>query len=125
MKKELVDTHRTIKNKSDTLLFLSFYFIYFIFNKCFNSYTFILVVCRANRLLNQNSFIKNCFASVDGTDCPINELTLFVQGCYLHKFNGRGFCYEVALCNQTGNIIWVHRPFSCGTHPDFTISNLN
>lgn len=61
---------------------------------------------------------KHVYASVDGTDCPINEPHPFSPGWYSHKFRGPGVRYEVALSVSSGKIIWVNGPFRCGTHPD-------
>ena len=39
-----------------------------------------------------------------------------------HKFAKKGgFRCEIALCTQTGDIVWIHGPFPCGWSPDITI----
>jgi len=65
---------------------------------------------------------SNCKMSVDGTDCRVkrpkpDEFRKY----YSHKFKGAGLRYEVALCIQTGDIVWVNGPFPCGHHPDINI----
>jgi hypothetical protein len=43
-----------------------------------------------------------------------------------HKFAKKGGVrYEVALCIQTGDIVWVNGPFPCGRNPDITIFHLS
>ena len=37
---------------------------------------------------------------------------------YSHKFKGPGLRYEVAVCIQTGDIVWTAGPFPCGRRPD-------
>jgi hypothetical protein len=57
--------------------------------------------------------------SIDGTDCRVpNHGPAFSS----HKFAKKGgVWYEVALCLQTGDIVWVNGPLPCGRIPDFTI----
>jgi hypothetical protein len=43
----------------------------------------------------------NCYISVDGTDCPINEPWPFRPIWYSQKFNGPAVKYEVGVCIQT------------------------
>ena len=40
---------------------------------------------------------------------------------YSHKFKRAGYRYEVALCIQTGEIVWINGPFPCGAFSDLTI----
>jgi len=44
------------------------------------------------------------------------------NGWFSHKFNGPGLRYEVGLCIQTGDCVWIHGPFPCGTWPDLRIA---
>jgi hypothetical protein len=60
--------------------------------------------------------------TVDGTDCPIQEPSPFSPGWYSHKFKGPGVRYEVAVCIQTGWIVWVNGPYPCGNWPDLKIA---
>ena len=62
--------------------------------------------------------------SVDGTDCRIEEPTPFNSKWYSHKFRGPGLRYEVGLCVDTGNFVWVYGPFPCGSYSDVRISRL-
>ncbi|CAB9517840.1 unknown protein [Seminavis robusta] len=38
------------------------------------------------------------------------------------KFNGPGLRYEIAVCIQTGWIVWINGPFPCGEWVDIAIS---
>jgi hypothetical protein len=58
---------------------------------------------------------------VDGTDFKIVQLAPFSKKWYSHKFNGPGLRYEVGLCIQTGDIVWIHGPFPPGDWPDLSI----
>ena len=60
--------------------------------------------------------------SVDGTDFRINEPQPFSPAWYSHKFKGAGVRYEVAICLQTGDVIWLNGPFPCGTYSDRVIA---
>ena len=64
---------------------------------------------------------KTCKVTVDGTDCPINDPKPFNTRWYSHKFRGAGLRYELAVCIQTGWIVWVNGPYPCGSFPDITI----
>ena len=64
---------------------------------------------------------SSCLLSVDGTDFKIQEQTPFWSGWRSHKFNGPGLRYEVAVCIQTGFIVWANGPFAAGAFPDITI----
>lgn len=73
----------------------------------------------------ENRFRDNigctCLVTVDGTDCRIEEIKPFNRGWYSHKFKGPGVRYEVAVCIQTGWIVWVNGPYPCGEWPDLRI----
>jgi DDE superfamily endonuclease len=58
---------------------------------------------------------------VDGVDFPIFEPQKFDRQWYSHKFKGPGIRYEVAVCIQTGDIVWVNGPYKCGKYPDVKI----
>lgn len=58
------------------------------------------------------------YASVDGTDCRIYELTPFSKKLFSIRFNGPGLRCEIGLCIDHGEIICVHGPFAVGTYPD-------
>lgn len=72
-----------------------------------------------NRFMNSRG--KTCYCTVDGTDCPINEPKPFNRRWYSHKFHGPGLRYEIAVCIQTGWIVWVNGPFRCGEFSDIKI----
>lgn len=40
---------------------------------------------------------------------------------YSHKFKKPAVRYEVAVCIQTGDIVWTAGPFRAGRYPDITI----
>jgi hypothetical protein len=64
---------------------------------------------------------KTCKVTVDGTDFRIQEPTPFSNEWYSHKFKGPGWRYEVAVCIQTGDIVWINGPFKAGKWPDLKI----
>ena len=60
---------------------------------------------------------------MDGTDFKIPRQQPFRRDklYYSHKFKHAGFRYEVAVCIQTGYIVWINGPFPCGMWPDINI----
>ena len=62
--------------------------------------------------------------SVDGTDFMIDEESPFDPRWFSIKFKNAGVRYEIGICIQTGDIVWVNGPFPCGTYPDHVIVNL-
>jgi hypothetical protein len=63
---------------------------------------------------------------VDGIDFKIQEQRKegFSKAWYSFKHNGPGIRYELATCINTGDIVWIHGPFPCGSHPDLKIYRL-
>jgi hypothetical protein len=61
----------------------------------------------------------DCLVSVDGVDCRVpNHGPSFSS----HKFAKKGGVrYEVALCIQTGDIVWINGPYNCGQWTDIKI----
>ena len=60
--------------------------------------------------------------SVDGTDFRIIRPSRDdLKKIYSHKFKSSGLRYEVALCIQTGDLVWTNGPFPCGSYPDISI----
>ena len=59
---------------------------------------------------------------MDGTDCRIQEPTPFDSKWFSHKFKAAALRYEVGVCIQTGEIVWVNGPFPCGHWPDLRIA---
>eukprot|EP00804_Cyclotella_cryptica_P018889 CCRYP_006428-RA/>CCRYP_006428-RA protein AED:0.19 eAED:0.73 QI:0/0/0/1/1/1/2/0/365 len=49
---------------------------------------------------------------IDGTDVPVQHK--FDPKFCSHKFQSNGLKYEVGVCIQSGNIVWVNRPFRGG-----------
>jgi hypothetical protein len=64
---------------------------------------------------------KTCKVTIDGTDFRIEEPTPFSSNWFSHKFNGPGVRYEVAICIQTGDIVWINGPFKAGKWSDMKI----
>lgn len=56
---------------------------------------------------------------------PINEQYPFSKRWYSFKFHGPGLRYEVAVCIQTGHIVWVYGPIRCGEMNDLSIFRSN
>ena len=50
-------------------------------------------------------------SSIDCVDCRQQEKQPFDPRNFSYKVNDPGFRYEVALCIQTGDIVWVNGPF--------------
>ena len=75
---------------------------------------------------------KTCKVSVDTTDCRIQEpkgtgvtksgkqLPFNPKWCS-HKFKGAGVRYELAICIQTCDIVWLNGPYPCGEFNDIKI----
>jgi len=61
--------------------------------------------------------------SVDGTDFRLQQ-QYPATDFYSFKFKGSGYRYEVALCIQTGDIVWVNGPFKPGVFNDLMIFRL-
>ena len=61
---------------------------------------------------------------MDGTDCLIKHQSPVHRErikYYSYKFCGLGVRYKIAVCIQTGDIIFVNGPFSAGRWPDISI----
>eukprot|EP00804_Cyclotella_cryptica_P002914 CCRYP_013277-RA/>CCRYP_013277-RA protein AED:0.19 eAED:0.16 QI:0/0/0/1/1/1/2/0/211 len=52
--------------------------------------------------------------SVDGTDMSVQHR--FDPKYLYHKFNSNGLKYELGVCIQTGNIVWINGPFRTDFH---------
>ena len=65
--------------------------------------------------------------TIDGTDVPIYDPAPYPHSkkWWSHKFKSSGFRYEVAVCIQTGDIVWINGPFPCGRWPDINIFRRN
>lgn len=96
---------------------------------------FVLLPCLQIKWSNryQGDKGRTCLVSVDGTDFRICEPAIprgqrwiiwkgkrlsFHPKWHCHKHNGPGVRYEVAVCLQTGDIVWINGPFPCGKWPD-------
>ena len=49
---------------------------------------------------------------MDGIDFRIQEPTPFNPRWWTHKFNGAGLRYEIAICIQTGECVWINGPIA-------------
>ena len=70
----------------------------------------------SNRLRGDRGKVRN--ATVDGTDCLIEEPTPFSTKWCSHKFNKAGSCYEIAACVQTGDTAFINGPCPVGRFND-------
>jgi hypothetical protein len=59
--------------------------------------------------------------SIDGTDFRIYEQKPFWKGWFSHKFNGPALRYEVGICIQSGDIVWLNGPYPAGEWNDIKI----
>jgi hypothetical protein len=80
-----------------------------------------------NRKNNDNG--SESKVTVDGVDFRIREpqYTVGTEGYriwYSHKFNAAGLRYEIGVCIQTGDIVWIAGPFPAGDYPDVEIFQL-
>ena len=69
--------------------------------------------------MNDND--QRALVTLDGTDCPINCPMPFDKKWYSYKFRDSGLRYEVAVCINTGYIVWYYGPFPCGMANDVSI----
>lgn len=72
------------------------------------------------RLKNQLK-VDGAVMSVDGTDCVINELVLFIPMWFSQKFHGSSVRYEIGVPNVTDRIVWVNGPLPADKFPDLMI----
>lgn len=63
-----------------------------------------------------------CFCSLDGVDFQIMEPTPFSVQWYSHKFKGPGLRYEIGICINTGDIVWVNGGYPCGCYSDLKLA---
>jgi hypothetical protein len=70
----------------------------------------------------QGDILCDCLVSVDGTHFHVKQPTVFevAKQFFSYKFKKPALSYEVALCIQTGWIVWINGPFP-GTSHDITI----
>lgn len=60
----------------------------------------------------------------DCTDFRILELYQFDPKWYFFKFNGPGLKCEITISISTGQEVWTHGLFECGTYNELAIFNL-
>ena len=65
--------------------------------------------------------------SVDGTDFLILKRRPHSgeKKYYSHKLRHAALGYEVAVCIQTGHLVWINGPFPAGSFPDIKIFRRN
>jgi hypothetical protein len=59
--------------------------------------------------------------SIDGTDFRLYDPTPFWRGWFSFKFKGPALRYEVGICIQSGDIVWLNGPYPAGAWPDLKI----
>ena len=59
--------------------------------------------------------------TVDGTDFRIFEQKPFSKKWYSFKINGPGLRYELGVCIQSGDIVWINGPYKPGSWNDLKI----
>jgi len=69
----------------------------------------------------ENDKGKESKATVDATDYMVYQYKPWSKKWYSHKFKGPGVRYEIAICIQTGKIVWINGPYPCGAWPDMKI----
>jgi hypothetical protein len=83
----------------------------------------LLQVVFENRFRNDRR--RTCKITVDCTDCAISEPWPWESGFnrqfFSHKINGAALKYEVGVCIQTGDIVWVNGPFKAGKWNDIKL----
>ena len=62
---------------------------------------------------------NQALVSIDGTDMPVQSM--FDSRFCSHKFKSNGLKFEVGVCIQTGDIVWINGSFRCGM-ADITIA---
>jgi hypothetical protein len=76
------------------------------------------VIVWDNRFNGATGLLPNHLVSVDGTHCPIQEVSPFWSGWKSFKIGGAAVCYEVCLSISQGFIVWVNGPFPASAWPD-------
>ncbi|KAI2498412.1 hypothetical protein MHU86_16109 [Fragilaria crotonensis] len=85
--------------------------------KTYRFWTWIVLMIIAKK---KNDVGKTCKVTVDGVDFPIESRPRStVSGSVTNR--GPGLRYEMAICIQTGDIVWVNGPYKCGKWPDVKI----
>ncbi|CAB9503514.1 expressed unknown protein [Seminavis robusta] len=75
------------------------------------------VIVWENRKKNDRG--ADCLTSADCVDCRVPN---YGPDFSSHKFAKKGgLRYEVALCIQTGHVVWINGPFPCGKYNDIKI----
>jgi hypothetical protein len=59
--------------------------------------------------------------TIDGTNMPIWETYPFDPELYSYKLNSPGLRYEIGVCIQTGNIVWINGPYKPARWVDLNI----
>eukprot|EP00957_Ditylum_brightwellii_P103657 7896964-Ditylum_brightwellii.AAC.1 len=64
----------------------------------------------------------NFLSSIDGVDCPIQELYSFNPKWKSHKFGGAGLRYEISRSIKSGDIVHAAGGVPAGECPDITLA---
>ena len=60
--------------------------------------------------------------TVDGIDCPVEEVWWFDATLWSFKLNGAGLRYEIGLHIASGDLVWVSGPHHPAPNPDHVIA---
>lgn len=63
------------------------------------------------RISTSDECVAGSFVSVDGTDCRMQELSLFSTRWFSHESNWLGLRYESATSHGNGLIVRINGPF--------------
>ena len=70
-----------------------------------------------------------CKVTIDGTDVPLQEpypyTDAYNRRFYSVKLKRAAYTYEVAVCIQTGDIVWINGPFKAGEWAEVKIFRRN
>ena len=63
----------------------------------------------------------NCFTSLHGTDCPIQQPSPFRSSYYSEKLNSAALRYEIGVSIGSSRLVSVSGPCKAGDFPDISI----
>jgi hypothetical protein len=66
-----------------------------------------------------------CAITVDGIDCKIQEAWTYQRHVnsklYSKKIKNAGYKYEIGVCIQTVDVVWVNVPLKAGSWVDIAV----